>query len=104
MNTRTVMEIPAAAFLPPEQRTLSRRLGETALKRGEVTSFNLMPGALIQLEARTGAGWVTMEGDPRDYPLIPPEVLCFTGPGRVVVEAINREGLFFVSGIARFEG
>jgi hypothetical protein len=60
-----------------------------SLKRRAVTSLDLTAGDRLRLTTRDGIAWVTLEGSAEDFVLSSASPLEFTGPGRLVIEALE---------------
>jgi hypothetical protein len=62
---------------------------QLSLKRHAVASLDLRADDRLRLSTRNGTAWVTKEGVSLDFVLSASRPLSFTGPGRVVVEALE---------------
>jgi hypothetical protein len=59
------------------------------LNRRAVASLDLTADACLRLTTRGGTAWVTLEGAADDFVLTCSNPLEFTGPGRLVIEALE---------------
>jgi hypothetical protein len=59
------------------------------LKRRAVASLDLAADDCLRLTTRDGTAWVTLEGSANDFVLTCSDPLEFTGPGRLVIEALE---------------
>jgi len=73
-----------ASSIAPGLREL--RLWE--LPQGAVGRCELGEGDRVMLTGVDGQCWVTQQGDRHDYLLVPGKTLHFSGPGRLVFEAV----------------
>jgi len=64
-----------------------------SLNRRAVASLDLSADDRLRLVTRGGSAWVTLEGSPEDFALTPSNPLEFTGPGRLVIEALESDML-----------
>ncbi|MCW1883529.1 DUF2917 domain-containing protein [Luteolibacter flavescens] len=60
-----------------------------SLKNRAVVSLDLSTGDRLRLATDAGTAWVTMEGRADDLALTASQALAFSGPGRLVIEAID---------------
>jgi hypothetical protein len=60
-----------------------------SLKEREIHSFDLLENERCSLHIHEGVAWATLEGDPTDHVLIASSRTGFTGPGRLVIEAVG---------------
>ncbi len=74
-----------ASVIAPGLREL--RLWE--LPQGAVGRCELAAGDRVTLTGVEGQCWVTQQGDRHDYLLVPGKTLNFSGPGRLVFEAVG---------------
>ena len=91
--TRRMLAPARASAIAPGLREL--RLWE--LPQGAVGRCELAAGDRVSLTGVEGQSWVTQQGDRHDYLLIPGETLTFTGPGRLVFEAVAKSATLAVS-------
>jgi len=85
--TASLLHVPSIAV-----KASSPILHTLMLRERDVHSLDLREGERCILSFRNGVAWVTMEGNPDDFALTkdsPPSE--FTGPGRLVIEAIGGE-------------
>lgn len=102
MNTATLSSSPApslrqtprvpAAFIGTKAPAVPSRLPARATR-----SLRLGTGESAELRLHTGHAWITMENDPFDYAATAGEVLRFSGPGLLVVEALEAGAVFSVT-------
>lgn len=98
------------AIAPPKQACgIPRRDGEARsvfpspetirLPGRTVRSLNLTEGQHLLVSASGGTAWTTMEGDVDDYTLTgaSPFPVLFSGPGRLVIEAIEGDVLICIA-------
>jgi hypothetical protein len=82
--TRRALAPVRASAIAPGLREV--RLWE--LPQGAVGRCQLSADDRVTLTGVHGQCWVTQQGDRRDYLLIPGKTLSFSGPGRLVFEAV----------------
>ncbi len=82
--TRRLLAPARASAIAPGLREL--RLWE--LPQGAVGRCELGATDQVTLTGVEGQCWVTQQGDRHDYLLVPGETLSFSGPGRLVFEAV----------------
>ena len=80
---------PTACLPSPRVTALRTSLRTLSLRAGEVHSLDLLENERCSLHIHEGAAWATMEGDAQDYVLTATSRPRFTGPGRLVIEAIG---------------
>lgn len=61
------------------------------LNRRTVASLDLSADDRLRLSTSNGSAWVTLEGSPDDFVLSSSSPLDFTGPGRLVIEALESD-------------
>jgi hypothetical protein len=61
------------------------------LNRRMVASLDLSADDRLRLTTADGAAWVTLQGSPDDSVLTSSCPLEFTGPGRIVIEALESD-------------
>jgi quercetin dioxygenase-like cupin family protein len=76
------------AHLAPSARAVTADVVWT-LARGGLRSEHLSAGQHFQLTCLTGECWITLEGDPTDHVLSQGDTLHLTGPGLLVIEALD---------------
>lgn len=64
---------------------------QISLKRRAVASLDLSADVCLRLTTRNGNAWVTLEGIADDFALTSSSPLEFTGPGRLVIEALEND-------------
>jgi len=64
---------------------------QISLKCRAVASLDLGADDCLGLTTRGGSAWVTLEGDSEDFALSTTSPLKFTGPGRLVIEALEND-------------
>jgi hypothetical protein len=67
------------------------------LPEGAVGHCELSAGDRVTLTGVEGQCWVTQQGDRHDYLLVPEATLSFSGPGRLVFEAVADAATLAVS-------
>lgn len=60
-----------------------------SLRRREVESLDLLPNDRIRLTTRNGTAWITLSGVADDFALTSFSPVELTGPGRLVIEALD---------------
>jgi len=83
ITRRTLAPVRASAIAPG-----LRELRLWELPQGAVGRCELAADSRVTLTGVTGQCWVTQQGDRHDYLLTPGETLSFSGPGRLVFEAV----------------
>ena len=91
--TRRMLEPVRASAIAPGLREL--RLWE--LPQGAVGRCELAADSRVTLTGVEGQCWVTQQGDRHDYLLAPGQTLSFSGPGRLVFEAVADSATLAVS-------
>jgi hypothetical protein len=81
---RSLAPVRASAIAPGVREV---RLWE--LPQGAVGRCQLGAEDRVTLSGVNGQCWVTLEGDRDDYLLQPGQSLAFSGPGRLVIEAVG---------------
>src|SRR5882757_1658273 len=92
VTPRTLAPARASAIAPG-----LRELRLWELPQGAVGRCELAAGDRVTLTGVEGQCWVTQQGDRHDYLLVPGEVLSFSGPGRLVFEAVAASATLAVS-------
>jgi hypothetical protein len=91
--TRHPLAPAHASVIAPGLREL--RLWE--LPQGAVGRCQLTAEDRVTLTGVVGQCWVTQQGDRHDYLLVPGKTLIFSGPGRLVFEAVADSATLAVS-------
>jgi hypothetical protein len=91
--TRRALAPARASAIAPGLREV--RLWE--LPPRAVGRCELAVGDRVTLTGVQGQCWVTQQGDRHDYLLVPGKTLSFTGPGRLVFEAVADSATLAVS-------
>jgi hypothetical protein len=91
--TRRSLAPVRASTIAPGLREL--RLWE--LPQGAVGRCELGANDRVTLTGVEGQCWVTQQGDRHDYLLVPAQTLSFSGPGRLVFEAVANSATLAVS-------
>jgi hypothetical protein len=106
--TRSAVNARTLPALELTRRTLApARASAIAPGLREVRLWELPPGAVgrcqlgaedrVTLTGVAGQCWVTQQGDRHDYLLVPGKTLTFSGPGRLVFEAVGQAATLAVS-------
>lgn len=80
---------PSACMPSPRVTAFRTSVRTLSLKEREVHSFDLLESERCSLRIHEGVAWATLEGDPTDHVLIASSCTGFTGPGRLVIEAVG---------------
>ena len=91
--SRRMLAPARASAIAPGLREV--RLWE--LPSGAVGHCELSAGDRVTLTGVEGRCWVTQQGDRHDYLLVPEATLSFSGPGRLVFEAVADAATLAVS-------
>jgi len=91
--TRLPIAPARASAIAPGLREV--RLWE--LPTGAVGRCQLCAGDRVTLTGVAGQCWVTQQGDRHDYLLVAGKTLTFSGPGRLVFEAVGQAATLAVS-------
>jgi hypothetical protein len=91
-SRRTLAPARASAIAPG-----LRELRLWELPQGAVGRCELGAGDRATLTGVHGQCWVTQQGDRHDYLLVPGKTLAFSGPGRLVFEAVADTATLAVS-------
>jgi hypothetical protein len=74
--------------------TISKRPARKAptilLDHGSIISKPLAKGEGVSVTITSGHAWITVEGEGRDHILVAQDQRDFTGPGLLVIEALER--------------
>jgi hypothetical protein len=92
LSRRPLAPVRASAIAPG-----LRELRAWELPQGAVGRCQLAAGEIVTLTGISGQCWITLQGDRHDYLLVPGKTLRFTGPGRLVFEAVGDETTLAVS-------
>lgn len=92
LGRRALAPVRASSIAPGLREV---RLWE--LPRGAVGRCQLEVGDKVTLTGVEGQCWVTQQGDRHDYLLSPGQTLSFSGPGRLVFEAVADSATLAVS-------
>jgi len=92
LGRRALAPVRASAIAPGLREV---RLWE--LPQGAVGRCQLAAGDRVTLTGVQGQCWVTQQGDRHDYLLVPGKTLSFSGPGRLVFEAVADAATLAVS-------
>lgn len=68
-----------------------------ALEAGQVVTLDDAKG--LRILARSGAVWITEEGDPKDHIVGPGDTLTVAHPGRTVIQALQAAWISITAGL-----
>jgi len=102
MNARTLPthQVTRRALAPARASAIAPGLREVRLwelPTGAVGRCQLGADDRVTLTGVDGQCWVTQQGDRHDYLLVPGKTLSFSGPGRLVFEAVGQAATLAVS-------
>lgn len=87
------LPLPMGSAMRMKPRICARGI---VLNEGELLVRDLGAGECVEVAVLRGDLWITREGDPEDHAMQSGDRLMLTGPGKVVIESLERHAEFTV--------